>query len=158
MTDKNLSFADLWDAADEYIPDVEKTKEEIIEDYLKVGKRNQWIYLTTEDVKNAKSFDNKLYSEYYEYDCEEFIEDKLEDTPIGDKIIFKNEYMNFNNVVVHEYAQDDEIYLLVDGEDKFIFHGYDTRVINHYENLIIFGGKEEVIIYDIDKKLLKRLD
>ena len=47
--------------------------------------------------------------------------------------------------------------LIIDGEDKFIFHGYDDRVVDMYNNLIIIAGKEQVTIYDIDKKILTQL-
>lgn len=154
-TDK--SFADLWAESEEYTPQTEGSLEEQI-----ARRRNpNWIYLTEDDVLSAKSFDNRLYSDYYDMDCEDLIETAKEEMEEDGEleIIFACDYnLENTSIKLFETSCESETYLLIDGDLKFIFHGYDTRVINTYNELIIIGGKEQVIIYDSSKKLLTKLN
>ena len=76
MSDKQLSFADLWAAAEDYTPQTEMSLQEQI-----AYKRNSgWAYLTEEDVRGAKTFDNKPY------DGEDLIETTKEEEDENESI------------------------------------------------------------------------
>ena len=156
MTDKQATLEDLWAEGEDYTPQTEGSLQEQI-----ARRRNpNWIYLTEDDVRTAKTFDNELYSEQYDADCDDLIESAIEemDEEADVEIVFAYHIdLKHPTVKLYEKEGDSELYLIIDGEDKFIFHGYDDRVVDMYNNLIIIAGKEQVTIYDIDKKLLTQL-
>ena len=154
MIDKQLSFDDLWAAADEYVPQTEMS----LQEQIKYKRETGWVYLTEDEVRNAKTFDNKPYGNTA--GCDDLIETKREEEdPDELDIVFSNDLcIKHPTIKLYEKADNDELYLLIDGEDKFIFWGYEDRVVNIYEHLIMIGGKEQIIIYDTNKKLVTRLN
>lgn len=154
MTDKQATLADLWAEGEDYTPQTEGSLQEQM-----ARRRNpNWVYLTEDDVRTAKTFDNRLYSEHYDADCDDLIEDSEENEDGEIEIVFAYHIdLKHPTVKLYEKEGDSELYLIIDGTERFIFHGYDDRVVDMYNNLIIIAGKEQVTIYDIDKKLLTQL-
>ena len=157
MTDKQATLADLFAEGEDYTPQTEGSLQEQI-----ARRRNpNWIYLTEDDVRTAKTFDNELYSVHYDADCDDLIEtakEEMYEENADVEIVFAYHIeLKHPTVKFYEKEGNSELYLIIDGEDKFIFHGYDDRVVDMYNNLIIIAGKEQVTIYDIDKKILTQL-
>lgn len=157
---------ELWDSATDYQPVTEET--------IKV--MTTWkmpancIAITEDQLKNEiKSIDNKLYSEYYYMDCGDLLED-LQDNPHGEFLLFSlyhdygvadnKDASGWGSCKVYKYNKNyRKVYLIEHNNQKFMFHGYDIRTISLYEDShIIFGGKEDVTIYNTKKQTLTRLN
>ena len=153
---------ELWDSATDYQP--------VTEEMTTWKIPANCIAITEDQLKNEiKSIDNKLYSEYYESDCEDILED-IEDNPHGEFLLFglRHDYgvsdskdtSGWGSCKVYEYNQNHrEIYLIEHNGQKFMFHGYDITIISLYDDShILFGGKEEITIYNTEKQTLTRLN
>jgi hypothetical protein len=165
MIDKDL-WNELWDSGTDYEPFSEETIKVMTTPKMPANS----IAITEDQLKNEiKSIDNKLYSEYYDMDCEDLLED-LQDNPHGKFLLFRlyHEYgvvdskdpSGCGSCKVYEYNQNHrEIYLIEHNGKKFMFHGYDITIISLYDDSqILFGGKEEITIYNTEKQTLTRLN
>ena len=163
MIDKDL-WNELWESGTDYEPITEET----IKDMTTWKMPANCIAITEEQLRNEiKSIDNKLYSEYYESDCEDILED-LQDNPHGEFLLFglyhdygvadSKDPSGWVSCKVYEY-KDEELYLIEHNGKKFMFHGYDITIISLYDDShILFGGKEEITIYNTEKQNLIRLN
>lgn len=165
MIDKDL-WNELWDSGTDYEP----VTEEQVKNMTTWKMPANCIAVTEDDLKNhIKSIDNKLYSEYYDADCEDLLED-LQDNSHGEFLLFglyedygvedSKDPSGWSSCKVYEYNQNHrEIYLIEHDNQKFMFHGYDITIISLFDDAyILFGGKEEITIYNTITKQLKRLN
>jgi hypothetical protein len=155
---------ELWDSATDYQPVTEET----IKDMTTWKIPANCIAVTEDQLRNEiKSIDNKLYSEYYESDLENLLED-IEDNPHGEFLLFglyhdyavadSKDPSGWGSCKVYEY-KDEELYLIEHNGKKFMFHGYDITIISLYDDShILFGGNEEITIYNTEKQTLIRLN
>jgi alkylated DNA repair dioxygenase AlkB len=136
---------ELWESGTDYEPNTGETTPKIPAN----------CYAVTEyQLRNEiKSIDNKLYSEYYESDLENLLED-IEDNPHGEFLLFglyhdyavadSKDSSGWGSCKVFEYKNED-IYLIVHNDKKFMFHGYDITIISLYDDShILFVGNEEI--------------
>lgn len=175
IDNKNMIDKDLWNELWESGTDYESTTEEQVKDITTWKIPTNCIAVTEDDLKNQiKSIDNKLYSEYY--GAEDLLED-LQDNPHGEFLLFGlyHDYGIESNkdtsgwssckvyasvVCIPQYNQNHrEIYLIEHEGEKFMFHGYDITIISSLDDsYILFGGKEEITIYNSKTKKLTRLN
>lgn len=165
MTDKDI-WNELWNSGTDYEP----IREEQVKNMTTWKMPANCVAITEEELKNQiKSFDNKLYSEYYDAECEDLLED-IQDNPHGEFLLFglyhdygvesNKDTSGWVSCKVYEYNQNHrEIYLIEHEGEKFMFHGYDITIISSLDDsYILFGGKEEITIYNSRTKKLTKLN
>jgi hypothetical protein len=88
---------------------------------------------------------------------EHVMENYSENTPNGDKLIFRVLLETLNGANLYSISNDSEIFLLIDEDNKFLFTGYETSAINKKDNQIFINGWDNMVIYNTNTKKLAEI-